>query len=465
MTELPGSIINLLVLDIPPNGLTRRNIDLMSLLLASKTLHMATLATLYNRVTLPHSRIFKKFLNHVRDHPSLGTIVRRLDFSHFNPRVLFSSDSERRGTVNLTKDTLLECLELTPYLQEFLAQEHIKEELDANVLRKLFTGLPRLRALDLCGCSSKDVKMAFESITHWDLPDRLSISRLSLHKCGMLPSSLFDTILPRLAKLTHLDVAGTRITDAALASIPATAVITHLNLAKCTLLSARGVIDFFASHPAVADSLTYLNLATDARSHQLLDTCDVTELLPLLPKTLKSLSLKGAKMDRSHVKLLLPLTKHLEELAIGRSFKLEDVELLFVPDESEGIEAQLKWLPHSLKYIDLSDMVGGELNLSTLYSGSALLTRHTAPLEVIEVSEDVFKRVSKSQQSLAGAGWRTSELGMRSWLVRQADPAMPRDDGRRSWKMGAESWGMRKIPVARAEVGGMYGSYMFARKL
>jgi hypothetical protein len=37
------------------------------------------------------------------------------------------------------------------------------------------------------------------------------------------------------------------------------------------------------------------------------------------------------------------------------------------------------------------------------------------------------------------------------------------DDGRRTWKMGATFWGMRKVPVARAEVGGMYGLYMFKR--
>lgn len=36
-----------------------------------------------------------------------------------------------------------------------------------------------------------------------------------------------------------------------------------------------------------------------------------------------------------------------------------------------------------------------------------------------------------------------------------------KDDGGRSWKWGARFWGMRKVPVARAEVGGMYGHYMF----
>jgi len=86
---------------------------------------------------------------------------------------------------------------------------------------------------------------------------------------------------------------------------------------------------------------------------------------------------------------------------------------------------------------------------------------------VVEFGDDAFKRLKKSTASLGRVGWRTSECGTRAWLVRN-DSDSGSDNGvsgRRDWKMGAESWGMRKIPVARAEVGGMYGSYMFARKL
>ena len=35
--------------------------------------------------------------------------------------------------------------------------------------------------------------------------------------------------------------------------------------------------------------------------------------------------------------------------------------------------------------------------------------------------------------------------------------------GRRGWKMGAMWWGMRKVPVAVGEVGGLYGHYMFKK--
>ena len=42
-------------------------------------------------------------------------------------------------------------------------------------------------------------------------------------------------------------------------------------------------------------------------------------------------------------------------------------------------------------------------------------------------------------------------------------PQMENDSGRRAWKMGAAGWGMRKIPVACGDVGGLYGHYMFKK--
>lgn len=79
-------------------------------------------------------------------------------------------------------------------------------------------------------------------------------------------------------------------------------------------------------------------------------------------------------------------------------------------------------------------------------------------------------------------GWCVREAGRRAWLVRIRDGKSGEgnggkgeteggeevkgdkvDDGSRSWKWGACYWGMRKVPVARAEVGGMYGHYMFKR--
>ncbi|KAH6656792.1 hypothetical protein BKA67DRAFT_672536 [Truncatella angustata] len=464
--ELLGSIIEHLILDIPPNGISARNVDLMSLLVTSKTLHTATLNALYRNITIPHSRIFRKFLNHISANQELGTVVRRLDFSHFNPQIFFSTASERLTTQNLTPETLLKCLELTPYLREFLAQEYIDEEISEGVLKKLFFRLERLQAIDFTGCHAAPFKDAMSSLVAGEWPETLSILRLSFHKCTNLPSEVFSTMLPRLAQLTHLDVAGTRITDEALLSIPHTARLSHLNLAKCKLLTAEGVVDFITNHPA-AKELVFLSLAADATSHQLLEAEDVTALLPHLPATLRSLSLKGSIMDATHIDMLRPLAKHLEELSLGRRMKISDVERIFRPDENDDdYSMEIDWVPHSLKYIDLSDYTTSELDLSSLLNRrTSILEKYSAPLEVVEVSEDAYKRLAKSS-SVERCGWTVTEFGNRAWLVRkQAAEDDQRDSGLRSWKSGASFWGMRKIPMAKQEVGGMYGSYMFKRKL
>lgn len=461
--ELLGSIIDQLATDIPPNGFTARNIDLMSLLLTSRGIHSATLSTLYAQVTIPHSRIFRKFLSHISSHPALGTIVRRLDFSHFNPTGAGMTARERAQTQNLIPETLLESLRLTTNLQEFLAQEHIDDELSPAVLKTLLCDLPKLKALDLCACSSTSFRDSFNSIISAQiLPATLPIARLSLHECTILPSSVFDNLLPRLPRLTHLDVAHTRITDAALHSIPHTACLTHLNLSKCSLLSGASVVNFLTTHPA-AKSLVYLNLAMDVKSAEMLSSDDITSLLPCLPTSLRSLNLKGSKMGKEHIELLLPITKHVEELGLGRHLDLRELTRLFVPDSNLPLAEQVAWIPHSLRYVDVSDLSIAQMDLGTLFGSSCPVLKTVAePLDVLEVSAEVLKRLEKAPD-VKRVGWCVKEAGRRGWLVRLPREGGIKDEGGRSWKWGATYWGMRKVPVARAEVGGIYGHYMFKK--
>lgn len=469
--ELYDLILANLVLDIPPNGLEKRNMDLISLLVTSKTMKLKTDPTVHRNVTIPHSRIFSKFLKQTAANPHLGRMVKRLDFSHFNPSTLFMTASERAQAKNLTVETLHQCMQLTTHLQEFLGQEYIDDDISVDVLRALLIDIETMRAVDFCGCTSAPFKNAFVSLVAdteaW--PEFLRLRRVSFHKCITLPSSVFDTILPRLRKATHLDLAGTKVTDKALASIPHTARITHLNLAKCNSLTAENTIAFLSTHPAV-QKLEVLSLGMDARTHQLFEAEDVTALLPVLPKSLKSLSLKGAKMTSDHLEQLIPLTKHLEELAMGRGLRLDELNRLILPDPAAEPEEQMKWTPHTLRFLDLTDMHGAGstgLDLSALYNDSVLLKRMSPPLQVIEISDDVLKRLKPSQGPITRFGWRVSEVHSRSWLVRNQEvgPGTKRDDGSRPWKMGAKFWGMRKLPVAEVEVGGMYGSFMFGRKL
>lgn len=446
--EILASIIGLLFIELPnpSNTLMSRNKDLISLLLTSRTIYQSTLGILYHHVTIPRSPVFRKFLNTISTYPALGAKVRRLDFSHFKPDFTVSHN-QRHSVRNLTPETLARSLELMPFLREFLVQEHVDTEVSADVLNKLFFELPRMQALDFAGCSSALFKDAFVSLLPHAWPAELTIRRLSLHRCMTLPSSVLETILPRLARLTHLDVAATRITNAALESIPHTARITHLNLARCSLLSASTVINFVQNHPA-AKELVFLSLSTNAVNNQLLSADDVSALLPILPLTLRSLSLKGSSMDAAHIPLLQPLTLQLEELAIGRLSVAHLQPLL----AHEG---------HTIRYLDLTDLNEQELSLSTIFNDrNSLLNAGRRPLEVIEFSELAHKRLARSQNALTMTGWVAKEIQSRCWIV-----SLHSSDGHRAWKMGAKDWGMRKLPMAVAEVGGMFGTYMFGNKL
>ncbi|KAL8904637.1 MAG: hypothetical protein Q9207_003125 [Kuettlingeria erythrocarpa] len=471
--EILDEIIAQLSIDTQPSGYAPRNVDLISCLLTSRTIHVATINTLYSHITVPHSSIFSKFLTHISKYPGLGTIVKRLDLSHFTSVGLGRSRQGNSEIQNLTSKTLLKCLDLTPAIQEVLLQENLDDDIDENVLGKLFYGLPKLRAVDFCASSSKPFAESFTSAVTGlvDSPMNLGIRRLGLHECFTLPNSVYETLLPRLPQLTHLDVAHTRITDSALASIAESASLSHLNLGRCTQITGRGVVDFLTTHPA-AKNLVFLNLSCDIARYRLLWEADVERLLPALPTTLKSLNLNGAKIRHWHAPLLLPLTKHLEELGIASAdLSLQDINSFFRPDAPSSsptgqtirVEEQTQpWTPSTLHYLDLSAIPA--ITQSSLFSASCiLLSPGTSPLEVIELGDKAISALRECRNTNKRLGWVVKELGRRGWYVRDSHAAGGNVSGRRSWKMGAMWWGMRKCPVAWGEVGGLYGHYMFKK--
>ncbi|PWY87548.1 leucine rich repeat domain protein [Aspergillus heteromorphus CBS 117.55] len=473
--EVLDYLISMLAIDVPPNGYAPRNVDLIACLLASKTLHAATLGVLYRNMTFPHSIIFSKALQHMSRYPALGTLVRRLDFSHFTSVGLGRTKQMNSEIQNLTSKTLLQCLNLLPNLKECLLQEHVEGDISMEVIQKLFTGLPNLFAVDFCGCSSQSFSGLFLEalITSPGLPATLpNLRRVSLHECSSLPASVFEILLPRLVNLTHLDVTHTQISEDALFSIPESAKITHLSLSRCSRLRGSRVVEFLSTHPAVTGSLVFLNLLTDPTRSRLLEEENVHALLPNLPTTLRSLNLGGAKVTSAHTHALVPLTKHLEELGLS-SCELtgQDINSFFVPsrpvtEELTSSHPPEPWVPSTLCYLDLNK--ANQLTIGTIFNPNAcvILTQQSYPLQVIEFSDKLIAPLrERSRTARVSPGWTVRELGRRGWYVR--DPAsMPEvmlDDGARSWKMGARWWGMRKIPVAVGDVGGLYGHYMFKK--
>ena len=509
----------MLALDVPPQDFSPRNVDLIACLLTSKTLHAVTINILYRQITLPHSFVFSKFLNHLSSHPELGRRIRRLDLSHFTSVGLGRSQEMNSSIRNLTSDTLLRCLELAPNMKELLLQEHLDRDINEDVLRKAFYGLPKLRSLDLCACYAGSFTEAFSTalarLTHHPTLD-LSIQNLSLHECFTIRSSDLELLLPRLPHLKILDLYHTRVTDTALHSIRDIAKLTHLNLGHCNNITGPLVTDFLASHPS-AKNLVYLNLSCDISRYRLLRYSDMDRLLPILPSTLQSLNLGGAQLDPEiHMPDLHRLSKHLEELGLSSTnLTMADVRSFFnpllttsappsappypvPPPRISTAEQQqlLQQQPCTLRFMDLTSNPtitqpslffdtspqSSRIDAGTPSPTPFLLKSSTLPLEVLELSAPVLNSLKSTPQSNKRFGWLVKELGRRGWYVRErgsvdggegggggsvverrADPAGGRKGGGRWWKMGARSWGMRKVPVCEGEVGGFYGFCMFRR--
>ncbi|KAA8911001.1 hypothetical protein FN846DRAFT_774443 [Sphaerosporella brunnea] len=472
--EIFDQIIPLLAVDTPTNGYTPRNKDLASCLLVSRTFYNMTLSTLYARVTFPHSSIFSKFLTHIAKYPELGQLVRRLDFSQFTSVGLGRTRKMQFEIHNLTHKTLLECLNLTPRLREFLAAESMDMDIDERVLEKLFFDLPRLEAIDFCGSTTPSFMRAVTAVVsanHPSMPDALKLKRVGFHGCNTIPPSVFATLIPRLSQVTHLDLTHTQVTDGTLHALPKTAKITHLSLSKCSKLRGPAVVDFLINHPGVKN-LVSLNLYFDTSRYRLLSTADVDELLPRLPNTLRSLNLSGAKINASHIPQLRRLSKHLEELSIGNAdLTLHDINGIF---ERGDEQEQREHGPHQSKlhYLDLTG-ISSVTPISIILAGSndSLLRRDTYPLQVLELSEKVTDGLKERTASGTRMGWTVKTDRRRGWYVRTAPGTTPggeqlakalrEDDGSRSWKMGGKSWGSRKIGMAQGQLVGLYGYYAF----
>ena len=90
----------------------------MSCLLTSRRFFSATITHLYKRIAILRSDTFAKVLDKISQSPELGTLVRTLDLSHFTYVGLGRAKRTNSEIQNLTAETLVRCLELTPQTRQ-----------------------------------------------------------------------------------------------------------------------------------------------------------------------------------------------------------------------------------------------------------------------------------------------------------------------------------------------------------
>ncbi|KAK9368913.1 hypothetical protein V1509DRAFT_621870 [Lipomyces kononenkoae] len=318
--ELPAEILEHILeivhgddrgVDGSPVHLTRRlALFKKNVLPVCSRFHDLGLTALYSHVHVGHPRAFDVFRYELRKNEALGPVVRCLDFSDFTSVGLGRTRRMNREIQMVTTTTITDVLTQTPNLHEFLASESIEDDMGKAVLDTLF-GFPALEAVDFCGASGSSFTHAFSTV-QFTIP-LSNLTRVSLHECVSLPSSVFEKFLPLLDNLLRLDLTHTQVSGKALQAIPHTARITHLSLAKCRSLPGKEIINFLTTHPAITrpKKLRWLSLQwTDVTADQL------TTLLDGLPTSVKHLNLYGLPIADSHLSLLPP---NIEELSLAYS--------------------------------------------------------------------------------------------------------------------------------------------------
>lgn len=435
-------------LPVDPNARINPQSCLLPCLLTSRTFFIAALPIMHRNIEVSRASTLERAVAQITKNSILGTSVRTLNLSN----LCCSNNESPLGNL------LLEALSGMPLIREFRINNFMEENLNQDVLQKLFCELPFMETLDLSGLNSATFAHACSVVVKTGREITKSIRSLSLAGCRNLPPQIFDLLLPRLPSLQHLDISNTQITSLALCSIPRSAKLTYLNISHCYVQDVQNFVDFFVNHPS-AKELVDLNVETEqGLEHHILSEDDISQLLPWLPPTLKVLNLKNSAVTCAHTKLLSTLSVHVEELSIGTRLRFRDIEGLLLGtdnadeegeerpalEEEEEVEIISKYqtvlspieeaiascklrqrinsYPEttkvtSVRYLDISSLPlieQGKINTSVLLGPQSM------PLEIIEISEMVVGRYEVLPKLCAAVGWDFKSVGRRCWLRRRS---------------------------------------------
>lgn len=401
--EIVGQIIEQVALSDHASTIYQRLATLRSCRSVCHTLNDIVLPHLYRHIPFngPHS--FAKFLDELRAVPERGRFVRTLDFSAFTSVGLGRSRSCNTRILLLTASTLNECLRLCPNVREVFLSEALESDIDAQVLKTLFTGLKHIKALDFCASDCQEFVDGFTTFLdanpEWDC----GLSNLSLHNCSTLPPTFFQRFLPHFPSLERLDLYNTQVPGIALVQLPLTCRLSVLNLSQCTRITANALVAFATSHPA-SKTLKKLNLLFSWNKTHPLSTVPqaLDKFLLALPRDLQVLDLAGCELDLQSLSFLprnlLELGAH--DIDIGDHYSDQD---------SDEISEELVPTLLNLRYLLLTQNV-----ISSETKFAAILARLFPKLAIIE--SPGFSKLpfisSLTYQKIFG-------IGRRDWIVKR----------------------------------------------
>lgn len=204
------------------------------------------------------------------------------------------------------------------------------------------------------------------------------------------------------------------------------------------------------------DSLEYLDASADLTVGEEINERDTERLLKHTSRTIKTLKLRGWKMDSACVTQLKDLNQSVEELSIGNGLRMHDLESMFLDSEEneslieeEAIDSseidskyttvldtmeraiaicklrrRLSTTPlptftdakHSLRYLDIRGMALAE---QSKIRSSILLGKQSVALDVIAVNDRLMDREGTLKEICASVGWTVKRDGRRCLLVRR----------------------------------------------
>uniref|UniRef100_A0A060TB26 ARAD1D31372p n=1 Tax=Blastobotrys adeninivorans TaxID=409370 RepID=A0A060TB26_BLAAD len=351
--------------------------DFARLLTTCHAFYNVGIPILYRHVSFPHPRAFDKF-RHSIERTGYGNLVKVLDFSAFTSVGLGRTGKMMYEIQMVTSSTILRALELCPGLKEFLVAESVDMDIDVRVLNALDT-MPYVDAVDFCGSTSSHVNGFTNSLVHSSLVTGNNaiyhLTKVSFHGCAVIKPAVFDALLPKLVNLTRLDLTHTQVTPDALLSIPASAKITHLSVAKCVRLNSTGLVNFLTLHPATK-YLEWLNIMFESTKPVPLSKRDFQMVLEYLPP-LKYLNLHGLPVEPKHLQHIASMPD-LQGLSLGyASLTQQDLDS-FLPQLT------------NLRYLDLTG--NPYINMWTVQDSSSVLNSNP-DIDIFEFSSEFIKKL------------------------------------------------------------------------